>query len=284
MRHGTTRTARLRFGALALAALLALAACTSDDATTDAPAGVPESGPGTPVGPQLSGDLTIFAAASLQAVFDELTTKFEQLNPSVLVQPVTYDGSSTLATQLTEGASADVFASADLKNMTTVSDAGLVQGSPTVFTTNTLQIVVAAGNPKGITSLADLAALAASGGTVVLCAPEVPCGSAAHKALDAAAVTFTPASEEQNVKAVLTKVQTGDADAGLVYRTDVLAGGPDVEGVDFPQASAAVNEYPIAVLTAPTRTHDEAVAQAFVDLVLSPEGQQILADAGFVAP
>jgi len=287
MRHGTT-TARRRpgrrgaaLGALVVAATVVLAACSDG---TDGPAEPGPTAAPTSAGPELSGHLSVFAAASLQGVFDDLATTFEERHPSVTVDPITYDGSSTLATQLVEGASADVLATADEKNMTTVADAGLVQGAPRVFTTNTLQVVVPAGNPEGVTSLADLATLASSGGTVVLCAPEVPCGSAAHKALDAAGVTFTPASEEQNVKAVLTKVQTGDADAGIVYRTDVLAAGPDVDGVDFPEAASAVNAYPIAVLAEPARTHDEAVAQAFVDLVMSDEGQRVLASHGFVAP
>jgi len=277
--RATRRTAAVR--ALALTAVLALAACSDG---TDGPADASTSTSTGTAGPELTGDLTVFAAASLQGAFDELATTFMEQHPSVQVAPVTYDGSSTLVTQLVEGASADVLATADEKNMTTVVDAGLVEGTPTVFTTNTLQIVVAAGNPQHVRSLADLATLASSGGTVVLCAPEVPCGSAAHKALDDAGVTFTPASEEQNVKAVLTKVQTGDADAGVVYRTDVLGAGETVEGVDVAEAASAVNQYPIALLAEPTRTHGDDVAQAFVDLVLSDEGQQVLADHGFVSP
>ncbi|KQS99725.1 molybdate ABC transporter substrate-binding protein [Cellulomonas sp. Leaf395] len=224
----------------------------------------------------LTGELTVFAAASLQDAFDDLGAEFAEQNPGVTVQPTTYDGSATLATQLTGGASADVFASADTQTMSTVTDAGLAVGPATVFTTNTLEIVVAAGNPLGIDSLADLAALSTSGGKVVLCGVQVPCGSAAHEVLDGLALT--PVSEEQNVKAVLTKVQTGDADAGLVYRTDVLSAGGAVDGVPFPEAATAVNEYPIVAL------EDGAVAQAFVDLVLSDAGQRVLAAAGFSAP
>lgn len=278
MRRATTRRAAT-VGTLALAAVLALVACSDG---TDGPADASTSTGSAE--PELTGDLTVFAAASLQAAFDELATTFMEQHPSVQVAPVTYDGSSTLATQLVEGASADVLATADEKSMATVVDAGLVEGTPTEFTTNTLQIVVPARNPRHVRSLADLATLASSGGIVVLCAPEVPCGSAAHKALDTAGVTFTPGSEEQNVKAVLTKVQTGDADAGIVYRTDVLGAGDAVEGVDFAEAASAVNAYPIALLAEPTRTHGDDVAQAFVDLVLSDEGQQVLADHGFVSP
>ena len=227
----------------------------------------------------LSGELTVFAAASLQGAFDELAAELAEQNPGVTVRPITYDGSSTLATQLVGGASADVFASADLTTMTTVTDAGLADGTPTVFATNTLEIVVAPGNPLAIGSLADLAALSASGGKVVLCAAEVPCGSASQKVLDGAGLTLAPVSAEQNVKAVLTKVQTGDADAGLVYRTDVLAAGDTVEGVELPEAATAVNEYPIVVLQGAGD-----VAQAFVDLVLSADGRRILTDRGFTAP
>ena len=228
--------------------------------------------------PATERELTIFAAASLQGAFDRLAAELEQRNPGVTVAPVTYDGSSTLATQLVGGASADVFASADLVTMATVVDAGLAVGEPAVVATNTLQIAVEPGNPLRIASLADVAELADSGGKVVLCAAQVPCGSAARAVLDGAGLALTPVSEEQNVKAVLTKVQTGDADAGLVYRTDVLAAGPEVEGVDFPEAASAVNEYPVVVLA------DGDAARAFVDLALSADGRRILADAGFGPP
>ncbi|WP_315095365.1 molybdate ABC transporter substrate-binding protein [uncultured Cellulomonas sp.] len=222
--------------------------------------------------------VTVFAAASLQGAFDQLAAELERRDPGVAVDPVTYDGSSTLATQLVGGASADVFASADLATMATVVDAGLAAGEPTVFATNTLQIVVARGNPLGIGSLADLAAVSGAGADVVLCAVAVPCGAAARALLDGAGVALTPVSEEQNVKAVLTKVQTGDADAGLVYRTDVLAAGGTVEGVELSEAASAVNEYPIVVLSG------SDAAQAFVDLVHSDGGRRILADAGFGVP
>ncbi|NUU16260.1 molybdate ABC transporter substrate-binding protein [Cellulomonas humilata] len=245
----------------AAAVLLALTACSTKSPASQAPTG-------------LTGELTVFAAASLQGAFDELAAELAQQNPGITVNPVTYDGSSTLATQLVGGASADVFASADEATMAEV----VGEEESTVFATNTVEIVVAPGNPLGISSLADLAALSSSGGKVILCAAEVPCGSASHTVLDGTGLTLTPVSEEQNVKAVLTKVQTGDADAGLVYRTDVLAAGDTVEGVEFPESASAVNAYPIVALT---RTD---AAQAFVDLVLSDEGQRILAEHGFTAP
>jgi molybdate transport system substrate-binding protein len=222
----------------------------------------------------VTGELTVFAAASLQGAFDAIATEFAAQNPGVTVHPVTYDGSSTLATQLVGGASADVFASADEATMATVDESG----EAVVFATNTLEIVVAPGNPLRIESLADLAAVSSSGGKVVLCAAQVPCGAASRTVLNRAGLALTPVSEEQNVKAVLTKVQTGDADAGLVYRTDVQAAGDTVEGVEFPEADSAVNAYPVVALSR------SAAARGFVDLVLSERGQQILADHGFTAP
>lgn len=263
-----------------LAALLALAGCSS---TNETGAGSPSA---TASADDLTGELTIFAAASLQPAFDELAATFAAAHPDVTVDPVTYDGSSTLATQLVEGATADVFASADEKNMTPVVDAGLTATVPTTFTTNTLQIVVAPGNPQKISNLVDLARLSTDGGIVVLCAAEVPCGSASQQVLDAAGVDLKAASEEQSVSAVLTKVVSGEADAGLVYRTDVLKAGDEVEGVDFAEAAGVVNRYPIAVLGDDARDdgHEAATARAFVDLILSAPGQRVLADKGFAAP
>ncbi|MBN9607747.1 MAG: molybdate ABC transporter substrate-binding protein [Actinobacteria bacterium] len=223
----------------------------------------------------LSGTLNVFAAASLKATFDQLRTTFLAAHPKVDFPPITYDGSSTLVTEIQGGAPADVFASADEKNMDKVAD--LVTGRVD-FATNTLQIAVAPGNPKHVESLADLAK---PGVITVVCAPAVPCGTASQKALAKAGVTLKPASEEQNVTAVLTKVETGDADAGLVYRTDVNSAAGKVMGVDFPEASEAVNTYPIAVLK---DSKNAAAAQAFVDLVTSPGGQQVLAGVGFGRP
>lgn len=187
------------------------------------------------------------------------------------VVPV-YDGSSTLVTQILEGAPADVFASADEANMDKAGDAAV---DPELFASNTLVIAVPAGNPKGIADLTDLADV-----TTVLCAAEVPCGAASAKLLDAAGVTIEAASLEQNVTAVLTKVETGEADAGLVYATDVI-GRDDVEGVVPENADDVVNHYPIAALAdAP----NPDAAQAFVAFVLSDAGQAILAEFGFGKP
>ena len=219
----------------------------------------------------ISGTVEVYAAASLQRSFDEIASAFEQEHPGVTVSAV-YDGSSTLATQIGEGAPADVFASADEKNMAKVSAQA---PEPQLFAGNTLVIAVPEGNPGGVRTLADLARV-----TTVLCAPEVPCGAASTTLLSNAGVTVSPASSEQNVTAVLTKVAAAEADAGLVYATDVV-GRDDVEAIVPEGADAVVNRYPIAALTdAP----NPDAASAFVAFVLSDEGQRILADAGFRAP
>lgn len=257
--------------AASVVGMLALAGCAGDTAPAPATAG-----------DELGGELTIFAAASLSGAFDELAAQFGAQHPDLDVLPVTYDGSSVLATQLIEGASADVFASADEKNMTMVDDDGLAtEVQP--FATNTLQIAVAPGNPKGIDGLASLTdpVLVDSGLIVVMCAAEVPCGNAAHTLLDAAGVALKPASEEQNVTAVLAKVKSGEADAGLVYRTDVAAAGDAVTGVDIDGAEDATNVYP---LTALAGSGNPDAATAFVTFVLSDEGQAVLHDFGFGAP
>ncbi|MBN9177537.1 MAG: molybdate ABC transporter substrate-binding protein [Microbacterium sp.] len=267
---------RHALAALTVAAALALAGCASGGASTDAASSAAPT-PTASAGPELTGELTIFAAASLSGAFDELATQFEQLHPGLDVAPISYDGSSVLATQLLGGATVDVFASADEKNMAKVTDAALAAAAAP-FATNTLEIAVAPGNPKKISSLQDLAA---PGLTVVVCAAEVPCGSAAQKLLTAAGVALTPASEEQNVTAVLTKVKSGEADAGLVYRTDVTAAGDAVSGVEIDGADAATNVYPIAALTA---APNPEAARAFVAFVLSADGQKVLKSFGFGAP
>jgi len=251
----------LRF-ATVLAAAVLLAGCASPaPAASDAPAAEDT----------LTGTVQVYAAASLQRSFDEIARAFERQNPGVTVSPV-YDGSSTLATQIGEGAPADVFASADEKNMAKVAAQA---PDPQVFAANTLVIAVPAGNPGRVSTLADLARV-----TTVLCAPEVPCGAASQTLLSNAGVAVTPASSEQNVTAVLTKVAASEADAGLVYATDVV-GRDDVEALVPEGADAVVNRYPIAALA--TAPNPDAAA-AFVAFVLSDEGRTILTDAGFRAP
>lgn len=247
----------------------------SASASDTGSASASDTGSATTSAPALSGTLTIFAAASLKKTFEQLKATFQQQNPGVTVKDIDYDGSNTLATQLLGGADADVFASADEANMDKVKD--LITGRVD-FATNVLEIAVAPGNPKNIQGLQDLAK---AGITTVICAPAVPCGAAAQKALAKAGVDLKPASEEQNVTAVLTKVQSGDADAGLVYTTDVKGAAGKVDGVDFPEASAAVNTYPIAALTG---SKNSAAAAAFIALVTGPEGQQVLGAAGFGKP
>ncbi len=221
-------------------------------------------------------EVTVYAAASLGAAFDELAAAFERLHPGIDVRPIVYDGSSTLAAQLIEGAPADVFASADEANMQAVVDAGLAT-DPRVFATNTLVIAVPAGDPRGIAGLEDLADPAAA---VVLCAAAVPCGAASAVLLANAGVDVTPASEEQNVTAVLTKVAAAEADAGLVYATDI-ARADGVEAVEAEGAADVVSRYPIAALAGAAHP---AAAGAFVDFVLGAEGQRVLAEQGFGAP
>ena len=223
-----------------------------------------------------SGELRVFAAASLEPVLDDLTAAARTAHPELAFAPVTYAGSSTLAAQVVEGAHPDVLVTADDATMQTVVDAGLVVGDPTTVATNTLQVVVPAGNPQSVTSLADLAALSDGGGTVITCDVQVPCGAATARLLSAAGVSLTPASLEQSVTAVLAKVSAGEADAGVVYRTDVLRARGAVEGVDVPEASGVVTAYPAAVLS------DAAPSAAtFVDFLLSDEGQALLAARGF---
>ncbi len=222
-------------------------------------------------GDELGGSLTVYAAASLTGSFDEIDEAFTAQHPGVEISPV-YDGSSTLATQIAEGAPADVFASADEATMAKVSEFAL---NPAVFASNTLVIAVPAGNPNKVSTLTDLADV-----VTVLCAPEVPCGAASATLLSAAGVTVDAASLEQNVTAVLTKVAAGEADAGLVYATDVV-GRSDVEAVVPEGAGEVVNRYPIAALK--DAANPDAAA-AFVAFVRSEAGQKILADRGFGAP
>jgi len=252
---------------------LAFAGCATGAGGDVAPSAAATEGSAAP---ELTGSLTVFAAASLQAAFDELAAEFEELHLSLEVEPVRYDGSSTLATQLVEGAPADVFASADERNMTTVVDAG-VAASPELFATNTLTLVVPAGNPGGVTGLADLADPDLA---VVLCAAEVPCGSASSTLLAASDVTPSVDSYEQNVTAVLTKVAAGEADAGLVYVTDA-ADSADVETVETAGADEVVNRYPIAALT--TAANPDAAA-AFTAFVRGDAGRAVLERLGFGAP
>jgi len=225
-------------------------------------------------GDELTGTLTVFAAASLTDVFGELGDQLMADNPDLDIR-FNFAGSSALATQLTQGAPVDVFASANQAQMTVVTDAGLQDGDPTVFTENVLAIAVPADNPGDVTGLADFADPEL---TLAVCAPAVPCGAAAAQVFEAAGITPVPDTQEEDVRAALTKVELGEVDAALVYASDVRSAGSDVGGIPFPEAEEAVNEYPLCVLEdAP----NPAAAQAFADLVLSVEGQEALEAAGF---
>lgn len=221
-------------------------------------------------------DLHVFAAASLSAAFDALAAEFTKQEPAVRVVP-SYGGSSGLATQIIQGAGADVFASADEPNMQKVVDASLA-ADPKIFALNRLEIVIAAGNPKHITALADLARPDV---VVVLAAPAVPAGAYAEQALAKTGVTVVPKSLETDVKRVVAKVGLGEADAGIAYVTDVAAGGPKLAGVPIPDASNVVARYPIAVVR---DSPHGAIAAAFVDFVRSDRGRGVLASFGFVLP
>ncbi|TWP48474.1 molybdate ABC transporter substrate-binding protein [Lentzea tibetensis] len=251
----------------AVAAAVALAGCG-----VSGPGLVPPTSP-----PAVTGEITVFAAASLTESFKELGAEFEAANPGSKVN-FNFAGSSALAQQINQGAPADVFASAAPANMKQVTDTGAVTASPTTFVKNTLQIVVPKGNPGKISGLPDFAQ---ADKKIALCAEQVPCGAAAKKVFQVAKVTPAPDTLEQDVKAVLTKVQLGEVDGALVYRTDVKAAGDKVQGIEFAEADQAVNDYPIAPLA---KAPNAAAAKAFVDYVLSDKGRKALAEAGFAAP
>nr|WP_202422542.1 molybdate ABC transporter substrate-binding protein [Gordonia sp. SID5947] len=218
--------------------------------------------------------LNVSAAASLKKTFTAIADEFEKQHPGTTVS-LSFDGSSTLANQIKQGAPADVFASADQKNMEKLGEEAV---DPKTFATNTLVIVTAPGNPKGITSFADLDK---PGVTTVVCQAAQPCGSATATVERDTGVTIDAASEEQSVSAVLTKVTSGQADAGLVYVTDAKGAGDKVATVTDPAFASVVNSYPIATVR---DAANEGVAEEFVDAVLSPAGRQIFRQAGFGKP
>lgn len=268
MRH------RHLLAAVTASLVLVVAACGSSGGadgtgtTTEASAATTEA--------PLEGEITVAAAASLTEAFTDLGTAFEANHPGTKVT-FTFDSSGTLSQQIQDGAPVDVFASADEKNMTKLTDADLVKGKPTVFARNELVIVTKPGNPEDIASLEDLA----DAGVIALCAEDAPCGTFAGQALDEAGVTIPESSvtRGQNVKATLTAVTQGDAVAGIVYATDAIAAGSAVETVEIPKDQNAIATYPIAVLTG---TKDAALASAFADYVSSRDGQALLEGRGFL--
>jgi molybdate transport system substrate-binding protein len=256
-----------RVAAVTAAVSLAVAGCGSSN----------ESSSATSTRGTGGGKLIVFAAASLKKSFTEIGEEFKTDNPGSGIE-FNFAGSSDLVTQLTQGAPGDVFASADTKNMDKAAQAGLLTGDPVTFASNTLTIVTAPGNPKKVTSFKDLTQ---PGLSVVVCAPQVPCGSAAEKVEKTAGVQLDPVSEESQVTDVLGKVTSGEADAGLVYVTDAQGAGDKVTAVPFPESAAAANTYPIAVLE---QSEDQELAGKFVELVTGEAGQKVLSAAGFAKP
>jgi molybdate transport system substrate-binding protein len=233
-------------------------------------------GPATGAGGDAEATLTVFAASSLTSAFEDLAEDFEADHDGVTVE-LSLAGSSDLAAQIQQGAPADVFASADQANMQKLVAENLHGSAPVDFATNTLEIAVPPDNPAGVESFDDLAGDL----DLVVCAPVVPCGAATEQVADLAGVELRPVSEEQSVTDVLNKVVSGEADAGLVYVTDVATAGDAVEGIPFPEAGSAVNTYPIATV----RDSEHAdLAREFVDLVTSDHGRQVLTDLGFGTP
>jgi molybdate transport system substrate-binding protein len=219
----------------------------------------------------------VFAASSLTGSFERIGREFEAEHPGVQVT-FSFGGSSSLGPQIAAGAPADVFAAADRPTMARVVAAGATAGRPALFARNRLQVAVPAGNPAGVHGLDDFARPDLR---LAVCAPQVPCGSAAQRAFRAAGVVPRPDTLEQEVKAVLTKVRLGEVDAGLVYRSDVRAAGGQVLGIGFPESRQAVNDYQVAALA---EAPNPAAARAFVALVRSRTGREALADAGFDLP
>lgn len=232
-----------------------LAACSSDDVAD-------------------GNVLNVYAAASLQETFDQIKEQFEQVHSDVDVR-ITYDGSSALVNQIQQGADVDVIATADEANMEKLDGE---TDEPQIFATNTLVIVTAPNNPLGIESFADLRRPDV---TTVVCNVEVPCGSATAKVEENTGVELSPVSEETSVTAVLTKVTTGQADAGLVYVTDAASAGDQVATVDDPAFAEVINRYPIAVLN--DAQNPEAAAM-FRGMVAGVNGAEILGRAGFGSP
>jgi molybdate transport system substrate-binding protein len=265
---GIVAVMRRWLAALVLGALLG--GCGDAEPAPQAPAHDAGAGPSEAVG---GGEVVVFAAASLTDAFAAVSEALAERHPELTVL-YNLAGSQQLAGQLVEGAPADVFASANQRQMDVVGDAGLLAGEPAPFIANELAVAVEPGNPLGIQGLADLGR---PGVTLVLAAPEVPAGQYAREALAAAGVQARPASLEQDVRAVLQRVALGEADAGIVYRSD-LAAEADVEGVEIPGEQNVVATYPIAALSAAPNPDG---AQVFIEFVRSDEGQAILAEHGF---
>jgi len=256
--------------AIAVAAATALAGCGSSSSGGSA------TTPAASSSASLSGSITVFAAASMTDSFGTIGKQFEAAHPGTTVT-FSFGASSTLATQITQGAPADVFASASTKNMDQVVSANAA-GTPSTFVKNVMEIAVPPSNPANVSSINDLAK---SSVKVAVCEPAVPCGALANQIFKNAGITVKPVTQEADVKAALSKVELGEVDAGMVYVTDVRAAGDKVAGVTIPDSVNASTSYPIATITA---SKNPALAQAFVDYVLSPDGAAVLTGAGFQNP
>ena len=261
---------------LAATAGLLLGGCGSFSTTGGSASRSPKSTGSRSDAEPVSGTVTVFAAASLKEAFTKLGQQFEASHPGVKVV-FNFGPSSGLATQITQGAPADVFASASTKNMGQVVSAGKAV-TPKKFVSNVMEIAVPPKNPANITQLSDLAK---PGVKVALCQSVVPCGATAAKVFVNAKLTLTPVTQEVDVKAVLTKVTLGEVDAGVVYVTDVRAAGEKVKGIRIPTGVNASTKYPIATLTT---APNKAGGQAFTDCVLSADGAAVLTAAGFAKP
>jgi molybdate transport system substrate-binding protein len=272
IRNGWTRPIA---ASAVLASALLVAGCSGG--SSEPAAGGTAAAPSAAPSPGTTTKVTVSAAASLVNAFGKLQEQFEAANPGVDVV-LNYGGSSGLAQQIVNGAPVDVFAAANTATMDTVAKAGLVAGTPQIFVTNKLEIAVAPGNPKGITGFKDLARPDLK---VVICTKQVPCGSSEKTVEAATGVTVKPVSEESDVTAVLTKVESGDADAGVVYVTDVQSAPGKVDGVNFPETDKAINTYPIAVVKGSSQA---SLANKWVDFVRGPDGQKVLHEAGFGSP
>ncbi|MEX0846330.1 MAG: molybdate ABC transporter substrate-binding protein [Ilumatobacteraceae bacterium] len=251
-------------GGAALVLTMSVSSCGSDSPPPSAAGGV-------------TGTIVVFAASSLTDSFTEIGAAFEATHPGTSVS-FNFAGSGDLATQIIQGAPADVFASAAESSMTTLVDAGQNAGAPVVIARNTFEIIVEPGNPTAIVSVADLARPDL---VVVLCAESVPCGAGAAAVLAKAGVAVTPKSYEEKAKGVVTKVTAGEADAGIVFVTDVRAAGTSATGVEIPTDVNVISRYPIVVTN---EAPNPVAARAFTDFVAGLQGQAVLASYGFLAP
>ncbi|HYK28630.1 MAG TPA: molybdate ABC transporter substrate-binding protein [Streptosporangiaceae bacterium] len=263
-----------RFAVIAAAGTVAVALAACGSSGSSGSSNTSASSPAASATP--TGSITVFAASSLTIPFTTIGKNFEAAHPGDKVT-FNFGSSGTLSTQITSGAPADVFASASPKNMDAVVSAGDASG-PQNFVSNTAEVVTPPNNPANVTSLADLAKASVK---VAVCVPTAPCGAVAAKVFKNAGITVTPVTQQPDDKSVLTQIETGNVDAAIVYTSDVVTAGSKVHAIEIPASQNASTEYPIATLT---NSSQSAVAQEFVQYVLSPAGMQVLTAAGFAQP